>query len=191
MICCISVLYFSACGIFVFYFPACGILCHIFPHVGFLCEMFPRVEFCVIYFSVWNLVLYISAYGIPCCNFLCVKFCVIFFSVWSLVLYFPRVEFSVVFSTYGIFLLILNVYFHLVLYLPCLPFFSQFFLRLGCLSCYTFCVRYFCVIMLYFSKDWNRLITGKRKLKNNANKNRTTFKHVPLFRIHCSWLMVP
>ena len=97
--CCIDVMYFSACENFALLFSRCRILCYIFMRSDISCYIFPRVEFIVIFQRVeLALVIYFSACGtrsgISCCIFPPVEFRVIYFCVWNL-LWYSMLYFSV------------------------------------------------------------------------------------------------
>ena len=89
--CCIAMLYFSACGILCYIFSVCGILFYIFTHSRISCCIFMCVEFRVIYFLrverdmvLWNFMLYV--YVCVTCSGI-VEISVIYICMWNALWY--------------------------------------------------------------------------------------------------------
>ena len=172
--------HFSVCGIFVLYFFAFGISCYFFLCVEFCIIFsrvfkyvwnFPHVELRVIFFLVWNFVLYFSAYKFFILFFCVWHFCAIFFFVWNFCVIFLCCIFSRV--KFSWFYLI----FHVVLwytYIALLKFFFYIFLncmllRVLILSCYIFRVCNFLCYIYIFLRGKICCSLGKRKLEEQYN----------------------
>ena len=76
MMCCIAVLYFSACVS----------ACYIFPRVESPVIFLVRESVCL-FFCVWNFLMYFNTCGISCYIFPCVEFHIIFFYMWNVLWY--------------------------------------------------------------------------------------------------------